>query len=152
MVELYEKKVLDYFSGDFNCAQSVLRTILEEKNVYFDEATYVASAFGGGIIGRGEICGAVSGALMAIGVLNGILIKDVQKQKDATREDSLLFYKKFEEIFEHNTCNGLIGIDRNDPGALEKARDEGRFKQMCPKFVVEAVKIVLRIFEEKEKK
>ncbi|MHA1213454.1 MAG: C-GCAxxG-C-C family (seleno)protein, partial [Candidatus Heimdallarchaeota archaeon] len=69
MTKEIKTKVLDYFKGDYNCAQSVLKAILEEKGLFFSEAPAVAANYGGGIIGRGEICGAVSGALMAIGVV-----------------------------------------------------------------------------------
>lgn len=144
-----EKKVLEYFNGDYNCAQAVLRTVLEEKGFFFEEALAIAAAFGGGIIGRGEICGAVSGALMAIGVLNGKLIDDVTEQKSVTREYSEIFYEKFESIFGHNTCNGLIGIDRNDPLAKQKATDAGIYRENCPKFVTQATNIVLEIFKDK---
>ena len=146
---MVETKVLDYFSGDYNCAQSVLRAVLEEKGVYFEEAPALAAAFGGGIIGRGEICGAVSGALMAIGVLNSKLLDDMVEIKEATKKHSEIFYQKFEEIFGHNTCNGLIGIDRNDPEAKQKAVDAGIYKENCPKFVSQAVSIVLEMFKYK---
>ena len=142
-------KELEYFNGDYNCAQSVLRTILEEKEIYFEDAPSVAAAFGGGIIGRGEICGAVSGALMAIGVLNSKLSEDMVEIKDATKKHSEIFYKKFEEIFGHNTCNGLIGINRNDLVARQKAVDAGIYRENCPKFVSQAVSIVLEMFKDK---
>lgn len=95
MYKEIERKALEYFTGDYNCSQSVLRTILEEKGVYFDQAPFVAASFGGGIVGRGEICGAVSGAIMALGVLNGQLYDNITEIKDATREDTINFYKLF---------------------------------------------------------
>ncbi|MHA1155893.1 MAG: C-GCAxxG-C-C family protein [Candidatus Heimdallarchaeota archaeon] len=144
-----EKKALEYFTGDYNCSQSVLRTILEEKGAYFDQAPFVTASFGGGIIGRGEICGAVSGAIMALGVLNGQLFDNISDVKDATREDVINFYKLFQEKFRHSTCYGLIGIDPNDPDAKQKASDAGIYSENCPNFVVEAVKIVLEIHKEK---
>ncbi len=149
MYKEIEKKALKYFKGDYNCSQSVLRTVLEEKGVFFDQALFVTAAFGGGIIGRGEICGAVSGAIMSLGVLNGQLYDNITEVKDATREDTINFYKRFQQIFRHNTCFGLIGIDPNDPDAKQKASDAGIYSENCPKFVVEAVKIVLEMHKEK---
>lgn len=149
MYENADKKVREYFKGDYNCSQSVLRTILEEKDAYFEQALFVTAAFGGGIVGRGEICGAVSGAIMAIGVLNGKIYDEITEVKDATRKDTIEFYKLFQKRFRHNTCYGLIGIDPNDPDAKQTASDEGIYKENCPNFVVEAVKIVLEMFKEK---
>lgn len=122
---------------------------LEEKGAYFNQAPFVAASFGGGIVGRGEICGAVSGAIMALGVLNGQLYDNITEVKDATREDTINFYKLFQERFRHSTCYGLIGIDPNDPDAKQKASDAGFYKENCPNFVVEAVKIVLEMHKEK---
>ncbi|HUU76763.1 MAG TPA: C-GCAxxG-C-C family protein [candidate division Zixibacteria bacterium] len=144
-----EKRALEYFNGDYNCTQAVLRTVLEEKGFFFEEAPAIAAAFGGGIIGRGEVCGAVSGALMAIGVLSSKLFNNITEQKKVIREYSEIFYNKFENIFGHNTCNGLIGIDRNDPLAKQKATDAGIYKEKCPKFVIQATNIVLEIFKDK---
>ncbi len=142
-----EEKALKYFKGDYNCSQAVLRTILEEKGAYFDQAPFVTASYGGGIVGRGEICGVVSGAIMAIGVLNGQLFDDIIDVKMKTRDDTIEFYKIFQEKFRHSTCYGLIGIDPNDPDAKQRASEEGRYKENCPKFVVEAVNIVLDFFK-----
>lgn len=144
-----KNKVLKYFAGDFNCCQSVLVAVIEEKGLSFIEAPYVAAGFGGGIIGRGEVCGAVSGAVMAIGVLNGHLYNDIIKIKEQTRVDAELFYEKFTEKFGHNTCDGLIGIDRSNPEERQKAIDEGIYRENCPKFVAQAAAIVLDIFKDR---
>lgn len=140
-----EKKALDYFSSH-NCCQAVLRTVLEEKELMFDEAVFIGSGFGGGIIGRGEICGAVSGAVMAIGLLNKTLYNDLSEHKKATRETTKSFYERFEGIYGNSTCNGLIGIDRNDPEAKKRASEAGIYRENCPKFVQSAVNIVLDLF------
>ena len=125
-----DQKALDYFDN-YNCCQSVLRTILEEKGLMFDEAISIATAFGGGVIGRGEICGAVSGAVMAVGILGRQLFENYQDYKTATRENVKLFYEKFECIFGHSTCNGLIGIEDNDPVAKKRASEAGIYRENC---------------------
>jgi C_GCAxxG_C_C family probable redox protein len=145
-----ENKALEYFRGNYNCAQSVLRTVLEEKGLFFDQAPSIANAFGGGIIGRGEICGAVSGAVMAIGALSGMNGSDIVEQKKLAREKTEEFYKHFETVFGHNTCNGLIGINPEDPDSKQQARDAGIYRENCPKFVAKATAIVLELFSEKK--
>jgi C_GCAxxG_C_C family probable redox protein len=145
-----EDKALEFFKGNYNCAQAVLRTVLEEKGIFFDQAPSIANAFGGGIIGRGEVCGAVSGAVMAIGALSGMIESDIVEQKKLAREKTEEFYQQFEAIFGHNSCNGLIGIDPKDPDAKQKARDAGIYSENCPKFVAKATTIVLKLFSEKK--
>lgn len=145
MGQLAEKKALEYFNSH-NCCQAVLRAVLEEKGLMFDEAVFVCSGFGGGIIGRGEVCGAVSGAVMAIGLVTKAFYGDLAEHKKVTRETAKIFYERFEGIYGISTCNGLIGIDKNDPEAKRKASEAGIYRENCPKFVRSAVNIVLDLF------
>lgn len=52
----------------YNCAQSVFIPFAEQTGMTTDEAYAVAQAFGGGMQ-VGSVCGALTGALMALGVL-----------------------------------------------------------------------------------
>lgn len=61
--ELREDDTLHY-----NCAQAVLIPFAEKQGMTVEQAYAVAQAFGGGMQ-IGSICGAVTGALMALGVL-----------------------------------------------------------------------------------
>ncbi|NHJ04630.1 MAG: C_GCAxxG_C_C family protein [Candidatus Heimdallarchaeota archaeon] len=132
----------------YNCAQSVLKAILEHKELYFDQVTTLAAGFGGGISRRGEICGAVSGAIMAIGIIHGQQIKDPKEHKIVTYNSANEFIKKFNQI--HNTviCNELIGFDISDSEAREKGNKEGIFENICPNFIESAIKIILEMFPE----
>ncbi len=145
MGQLAEEKALEYFNSH-NCCQAVLRTVLEEKGLMFDEAVFIGSGFGGGIIGRGEVCGAVSGAVMAIGLVTKAFYEDLAEHKSATRETTKIFYERFEGIYGNSTCNGLIGIDGNDLDAKKRASEASIYRENCPKFVQSAVNIVLDLF------
>lgn len=52
----------------YNCAQSVLIPFAEKVGLTHDKAYAVAQAFGGGMR-CGSVCGALTGAYMALGVL-----------------------------------------------------------------------------------
>ena len=52
----------------YNCAQAVLIPFAEQAGLQADQAYRLAQAFGGGMR-SGSVCGAVTGALMALGVL-----------------------------------------------------------------------------------
>ena len=56
------------FKTGFNCAQSVLAAFGPELGLSCEQCLRMACAFGGGIARQGRICGAVSGALMVIGL------------------------------------------------------------------------------------
>jgi C_GCAxxG_C_C family probable redox protein len=59
-----------FFSG-YNCAQSVLFAFCGDLDLDKDLALRMASGFGGGMGGRQEVCGAVSGGVIAIGLKHG---------------------------------------------------------------------------------
>lgn len=63
-------KAVEYYSHNFNCSQGIFATYAVENG--FDEkmALKLGTNFGGGAR-KGEMCGAVAGALMVIGLLYG---------------------------------------------------------------------------------
>lgn len=136
----------EYLASEYNCAQSVLKAVLEEKDAFFDEAMSLSSGFGGGIAGEGRTCGAVSGAIMAIGVLNGLHSKDVVKNKERTYKISSILIERLKTKFGSIQCYELIGVDMKDSEAKKAARERGVFSDQCSEFVATAVKIVLDLF------
>ena len=65
---------LDEVQENFNmgiiCAQQVLAHFADRLNLPEETALRVASAFGSGM-GKAEVCGCVSGALMVLGLMHG---------------------------------------------------------------------------------
>ncbi len=62
------QNALTIFENKYSCAQAVAAACGPQLGLDKDIALKVASAFGGGIGGRGETCGAVSGALIVLGL------------------------------------------------------------------------------------
>jgi C_GCAxxG_C_C family probable redox protein len=61
------ERAVELFAANYNCAQSVFASQTVKDGLTEDQRLAVAAAFGGGIAHQGEICGALSGALMALG-------------------------------------------------------------------------------------
>ena len=68
-----EAKASSYFASGMNCAESVCKAVTEDCSHEFDSILPgAASAFGGGVGScRQELCGALSGGCIAIGLLKG---------------------------------------------------------------------------------
>lgn len=64
------EKSLNYFKNGFNCSQALLATYATDFGLSEEMALKVATQFGGGAR-KGEMCGAVSGALMVLGLKYG---------------------------------------------------------------------------------
>ena len=145
MTDDVSTKAMDLFDGKYNCAQAVFKAVLEHKGIILDKATDIASGFGGGITYSGQQCGAISGALMALGVLIGESISDVREHKAETYRFSKEFHKRFNEKFCSILCDALVDVDMSDNDARKKAIDDGVFSEICPKFVGWSAETVLDI-------
>lgn len=78
----------------YSCAESIflasLRAIGESE-----ARVHSAAAFGGGM-GRGDLCGLLTGGLMAIGVAGGKLYRDSKEMHEWVRDVSNIYWEWFE--------------------------------------------------------
>ena len=61
------EKALDYHKKGYNCAQAVIAACSELTGLDEKAALAISAGFGGGLR-SGEVCGAISGAVMALGM------------------------------------------------------------------------------------
>ncbi len=132
------------FEKKYNCAQSVFAPFAEKFGLPMDMAFKIATPFGGGMGHAGQTCGAVSGALMVIGLAKGITEYD-KNQKDACYALANAFQSRFRAMHGDVTCPGLLGMDIGDPDVLEKVRELDLFHTLCPTFVGDAAQLVEEI-------
>jgi C_GCAxxG_C_C family probable redox protein len=129
---------------NFNCAQSVIATCGPEMGLDRESALRVAGGFGGGMGRLGEVCGAVTGAFMVIGLKHGK--SRLEDDNNETREKAYALVYEFADRF--RACNGsilcreLLGCDISTPEGRAQAREKGLFNDLCPKLVGDAVEIL----------
>jgi C_GCAxxG_C_C family probable redox protein len=139
----FSEKAADYFEQDFNCAQSVLLTMQEYYSIGRNRLIpKIATAFGGGIGRRGSLCGALTGAIMAIGLKYGTN-KTFLIEKEKAYEIALKFYDQFVKECGSPFCRELIGYDLTNPKELERLRKSNVRKEKCSHFVEKAVEILI---------
>ena len=138
------EKAVSYFNGGYNCAQSVLLTMQEFWNVKDPLEPKVASAFGGGIGGRGSLCGALTGGVVAIGLKFGSN-KPKPKEREKAYMLALEFYNRFKKECGSTLCLDLISYDLTNPKELEAARNSHIFSEKCVHFVEKAVEILMEL-------
>jgi C_GCAxxG_C_C family probable redox protein len=136
-----ESEAQKYFEDHFNCAQSVFAPFARRYGMDLETALKITTPFGGGMGHAGQVCGAVSGGLMAIGLATGISAND-RDLKYACYDMAKEFQSRFRELHGDITCPGLLGYDIGDPEELEQVREHNLFHTLCPQFIADAVKIV----------
>ncbi|MCX6345769.1 MAG: C-GCAxxG-C-C family protein [Armatimonadetes bacterium] len=126
---------LEMFAQKFNCAEAVLGGLVQEFNLDCNCSPRIATAFGGGMAGQGEICGAITGAMMALGLKYGRERGDDNDSKALTYGKVRELCAAFDKQFGACGCFDLIGIDLTTPEGLEQAKEAGLHENICPKYV-----------------
>ena len=103
-------KALEIFSNNFNCSQAVLTAFAPDFGLDEKLALKLGSSFGGGAR-NGEMCGAVSGALMVLGLRYGHFDADNSEQKSRAYAIAVEFTKRFRKQTDQSsavTCSDMI--------------------------------------------
>jgi C_GCAxxG_C_C family probable redox protein len=121
----------DQGPGHINCAQAVLRFVLLVTGSD-PELTALAKQFGGGIAGTGETCGAVTGAALALGLLD---YQDAHSAGPAASRKALQdFTQEFAAEFGALRCRDLTGFDLSTPEGHDAFVKSGG-NERCREFV-----------------
>lgn len=133
------------FNDGFSCSQAVLVSHCEEYGLDSEMALKVAGAFGGGMGHIGETCGAVTGALMLLGLKYGKTKAEDTDSNDRTYAKVKEFTDMFKQKHGSIKCKDLIEFDISVKEELTKAREAGVFKTVCPLLVKDSIEMVERL-------
>ena len=97
----------------------------------FPLITEAAAGFGGGIGGEQDVCGAISGAVIAIGYREGRRGGNQMEIARAARPFVRDVYEGFRERFGAVDCRALTGYDFSDPVQNEKAHADSERAAKC---------------------
>lgn len=129
------------FEKGYVCSQAVFAAFSPDLGVDKEQALKIGACFGSGMR-KGEVCGACTGALMALGLKYG-------ESKEKSNESCERFLDEFEKENGSYICNDLLGCDIRTPEGVEFAIENNLFKEFCPKMVESAAKITKGIINEK---
>jgi C_GCAxxG_C_C family probable redox protein len=130
------------FRKGFTCSAAVFSTFSPELGLDEETAKKAACGFGGGIAHTGNICGAVSGAIMAISLKYGKTREGDDAATEKTRSAVRQFIDEFRQRNGSINCTELLAHDLSNPADLARARELGLFKTKCPALVRDAAEIL----------
>ena len=141
----------DLFYGGYNCAQAVFCAFAEETGMTRDEAARLASSFGGGMGRLREVCGAVSGALLALGALRGYADPDSPEAKKAHYALVQEFARRFREQNGSIVCRELLANVKTVPGGEPEPRTPEFYRRRpCPELIRLAAAIADELLNDTE--
>lgn len=141
-------RATEHMANGLVCAESVLLATCEEFGVEVDEKVIpkIAYVFAGGIGNTGDVCGAVAGAVMAIGLI---------RERGKTMEEMMAnislgaeFRKRFEAEMKTISCRELTGIDLTTPEGLQESMNSDIPEKVCVPAVATAHRLVVDLLRE----
>ncbi len=133
------------FISGFSCSSAVLSSFAEELGLDKTTAYKISCGFGAGVSRSGNICGAVSGAIMVIGLKYG----KVTPKDNAARDKTYALVQQFIQEFTRKNgsinCSELLGYNLSNPEEFAQARAKKLFVTKCPELVRDAADILEKI-------
>lgn len=125
-----------YFAAGYNCAQSVVLAFKDELNINEETLKKISSAFGGGMGRMREVCGAVSGMLMVLGMLKGYSDPKDVKYKGEYYALIQSLAGEFKEKNGSIICRELLGLSEKSSAPTPEARTPEYYKKRPCKLLV----------------
>jgi C_GCAxxG_C_C family probable redox protein len=133
-------------AGSWNCAQSVLGVFCDDLGLDRETAMKMASGFGAGMARKQEVCGAVTGAIMVIGLKYGQAREDDKAAKEEAYRLSRQAMDRFQAEFGSCLCRELLpGLDLATEAGHARYKAEGWSEKICRPCVRFAVRILEEI-------
>lgn len=136
-----------FMSGALNCAESSLSALAKMQEIRSPTVPDIAFCFGGGMSITGGTCGALTGAVMGLGL--AFNRSNTEYAVPTARVATQRLVREFEQSCGATTCHGLLGYDPKDPESHQVFNREGR-KESCAAYVGQAVEMAARIIVEKK--
>ncbi|MDD1693104.1 MAG: C-GCAxxG-C-C family protein [Methanoregula sp.] len=133
------------YGSRFTCSAAVFAAFSEDLGLDPDMAKKIACGFGAGISKTGNTCGAVSGAILVIGLKYGKTKVEDDAATEKTRALVRQFIREFTEKNGSINCTELLGYNLDNPEEFAQARDKRLFISKCTPLVRDAADILEKI-------
>jgi C_GCAxxG_C_C family probable redox protein len=145
-MENKKETAIQKFTSGYNCAQAVLYSFKDEINIDGNIALKTACGFGAGMGRKGEVCGALTGGIIAIGIKYGRGEIDDKTATENTYAKTKELMEKFQERQGSFICKELLdGCDLTTEEGQLYFRENDMFNSVCKKCVGNVVQILENI-------
>ena len=144
----HEKRAAELFLSGAGCSQAVFCAFCDLHGIDTDTAARLTSSMGGGIGRQREVCGALSGAVLAAGLLYGFGLDHTGAEKTAhyarVREISSLFREELGSIVCREILAARMGKNApSDAPVPEPRTAEFYSRRPC----LDAVRLAARVLD-----
>ena len=139
---------VNLMNDGYTCSQSILMAYAPGFGMDADTASRLSTGFAGGLA-LGKTCGAVSAAVMVLGLSQGQGVNQDPFQKDLCFALTQEFCHCFREKQQTTRCSRILmrnGVDPTDPAQMKQLREKG----FCTTIVADAARILDRLLADGE--
>jgi C_GCAxxG_C_C family probable redox protein len=123
---------VEKFLSGYNCAQCILYAFGQDLGLDGETALKMATGLGGGMGGRGEVCGAVTAGILALGLKYGRGEKDEKSVAQQAYEKTNELMDAFERVHGSCMCRTLLdGCDLRSAEGMQRFRQDGLHQKVC---------------------
>jgi C_GCAxxG_C_C family probable redox protein len=134
---------VDKFLSGYNCAQSVLYSYCDDLQLDKNTALKLACGFGGGMGGKEEVCGAVAGGIIVIGLKYGRGLADGRPATEQTYKLARELMNRFAEMHSSYICRKLLNdCDIMTEEGKKYFKENDLINKKCKECVKSAVQIL----------
>lgn len=124
------------FKAGYNCAQAVFVACLDEQDLDQESAVKIAASFGGGMGRLREVCGALTGLFMAVGLKEGYTDMNDREAKTAHYQLIQNLGLQFKGEYGSLLCRDLLILDEKVSDPQPEVRTESYYaKRPCAEYV-----------------
>lgn len=139
-------RALGYADEGFLCVEAVFKTLADLHGTESDLIPKVASGLAAGVGRTSNICGAVTGAILGLGLWFGRNEPVEGKRKPYWY--SRKFIDEWEKSHHSTNCTELLGVALDNPEELDVFVSEGMWEKKCKRYISEAVSLAYDILDE----
>jgi C_GCAxxG_C_C family probable redox protein len=135
-------RAADLFRQGFSCSQAVAAAFAADRGLDETTALRLSQGFGGGIARQADWCGALTGAILVIGLAHGRTRADDSAARDRTYALVRELVARFTDRHGQVRCRDLLSCDIGTPEGQAKADALRLHQTRCEAFVRDAAAIL----------
>lgn len=150
MRELDSQEVaIERFLTGYNCAQAVLYAYGPSLELDGETALKIATGLGAGMARRGEVCGAVTGGILVLGLKYGRGSQQDRSATERTYQKTEALMSRFEKRHGSCLCRALLGgLDLRTSEGQQHFKERNLLREVCVRCVRGVVDDVADLLEE----
>lgn len=126
---------------EFLCSEAVLMALAECMGKESPLIPRIATGFGAGVGREGEVCGALSGAVMGLGLRFGRDTPGFPRDGRRPYWYATELAKGFRELHGRLRCRDLLGLDLTNPEDYRKYSEENLWGTRCRELITSATEL-----------